>query len=193
MEKSETIKELAIALAKAQSKVKGAIKDSSNPFFKSKYADLQSVWDAIREPFTSNGLSITQLTGEASDGVLIETVLLHASGEWISSRLVMKPVKNDPQGIGSAITYGRRYGLQAIAGVCPEDDDGNRASGQDAIPIKTITEAQAEILRKLITESGADLVKFLAVFGVAAIGELPASRFEEAKKRLEEKKKKEAI
>lgn len=196
MEKSETISKLAMALAKAQAKVKGAIKDSNNPFFKSKYADLQSVWDAIREPFTSNGLSITQLTGEATDGVLIETVLLHESGEYISSRLLMKPVKNDPQGIGSAITYGRRYGLQAIAGVCPEDDDGNKASIQDAIPEATkpfITMAQEKILCKLVEESGADLAKFLAVLGVAAIGDLPSSRFEEAKTRLEEKKNKGAI
>ena len=129
MEMSDTIAKLSAALCKAQKEIKGAVKDSTNPFFKSDYADLSSVWDAIRVPLTSNGLSITQLTDVSPDGVIIETVLLHESGEYISGKLFMKPVKNDPQGIGSAITYGRRYGLQAIAGVCPEDDDGNKASG----------------------------------------------------------------
>ena len=137
MEMSDTIAKLAVALCKAQKEIKGAVKDSKNPFFKSDYADLSSVWDAIRTPLTSNGLSVTQLTDVAPDGVIIETVLLHESGEYISGKLFMKPVKNDPQGIGSAITYGRRYGLQAISGVCPEDDDGNKASdnkGEDSPP-----------------------------------------------------------
>ena len=189
MNKSETISKLAMALAKAQAKIKGAVKDSENPFFKSKYADLESVWGAIREPFTSNGLSVTQLTNsETTDGVVIETVLMHESGEWISSHLLMKPVKNDPQGVGSAITYGRRYGLQAIAGVCPEDDDGNKASGQGTILEATLTEAQAEAIRKLITESGANLEGFLAYVGVKAIGEIPAKKYGQVITQLEAKK-----
>ena len=189
MKKSDTIGKIAVALCLAQKEIKGAIKDSSNPFFKSTYADLASVWEAIRKPLTDHGLSIAQLTDEHPEGVVIETILMHESGEWISGRLYMKPIKNDPQGIGSAITYGRRYGLQAITGVCPEDDDGNKASGRDGVEVKSITEAQAESLRKLITESSADLTRFLAAFGIATIGDLPISRFEEAKKRLEEKKK----
>ena len=153
MEMSDTIAKLAVALCKAQKEIKGAVKDSKNPFFKSDYADLSSVWDAIRVPLTSNGLSVTQLMDIAPDGVIIETVLLHESGEHISGKLFMKPVKNDPQGIGSAITYGRRYGLQAIAGVCPEDDDGNKASGnkgEDYPPLRETPSGEPPPLVKRI-------------------------------------------
>lgn len=135
MNKSESIKELAAALAKAQGAMKGAVKDAANPFFKSKYADLSSVVDAIREPFAKNGLAYIQL-GEATeqDEVRVETVLTHESGEWISSVLTLPVAKNDAQGFGSALTYARRYALSAMAGVAPEDDDGNAATA--AAPTK---------------------------------------------------------
>lgn len=130
MNKSETIGALAGALSKAQAEIRGAVKDTANPFFKSKYADLSSVWEACREPLAKNGLSIVQ-TNRAGDGrVIVETLLMHASGEWISGELDMRPVKDDPQGVGSAITYARRYSLAAMVGVAPEDDDGNAASGK---------------------------------------------------------------
>lgn len=130
MMKSETIGKLAEALAKAQGLMKGAVKDSLNPFFKQKYADLAAVWEACKEPLSANGLAVVQTTDTSPEGagVVIETMLLHASGEWISGRLLLTPVKNDPQGMGSAITYGRRYGLAAIVGVSPEDDDAQSAS-----------------------------------------------------------------
>jgi len=146
MNRSEQINELATALAKAQSVIKGAMKDSDNPFFKSTYADLTSVWEACRKPLTDNGLSVTQLLGESDSGVVIETVLLHSSGQWISSSYSMPVVKQTPQDYGSAITYARRYALAAIVGVAPEDDDGNRASGREiaakqADPAKPKTKA----------------------------------------------------
>ena len=128
MTKSESIKELAAALAKAQGAMKGALKDSANPFFKSKYADLASVVEAIRASFSANGLSYIQ-TVEPSDKdeVRVETTLLHASGEWISCGILSLPVsKIDAQGYGSALTYARRYSLSAAVGVAPED--GNAAS-----------------------------------------------------------------
>lgn len=128
--KSESIKELAAALAKAQGKIKGAVKDSSNPFFKSKYADLASVVEAIRAAFSENGLSYVQ-TVEPSDKeeVRVETVIMHSSGEWICCGVLNVPVsKADAQGFGSALTYARRYGLSAATGVAPEDDDGNAAA-----------------------------------------------------------------
>ena len=135
-EKSETIGKLAEALVKAQSQMKPAIKDSDNPYFKSKYADLASIWDAVRVPLTSNGLCVTQTTDklEGSSAVTIITILIHISGEWISGSLTLTPVKADPQGVGAAITYGRRFGLSAITGICSEDedDDGNAASGHVA-------------------------------------------------------------
>lgn len=130
MRMSENIKELASALAKAQGQIKGALKDSNNPFFKSKYADLSSVVDAIREAWASNGLSYVQCVepSEKSE-VSVETVILHSSGEWMACGVLSLPVsKADAQGFGSAMTYARRYSLSAAAGVAPEDDDGNAAT-----------------------------------------------------------------
>lgn len=130
MTHSESIKEIATALNKAQSQMQNVKKTSANPFFKSKYADLAECWETARKPLADNGLSIIQCPEGTGSDVTIETILLHTSGEWISSKLSMKPVKPDPQGIGSCITYGRRYALCAIVGISPEDDDGNQASGK---------------------------------------------------------------
>lgn len=129
MNKSESINELAAALAKAQGQMEGAKKDSENPYFKSKYADLASVVEAIRGPFAEHGLSYVQLPLPAEgDWVQVETVLMHSSGQWISSIVDVPVAKGDAQGYGSALTYARRYGLSAICGVAPEDDDGNAAA-----------------------------------------------------------------
>ena len=129
---STTIGELAAALSKAQGAMRNAIKDSNNPFFKSKYADLASVTDACRAELSANGLAVVQLPTVRDGKMVLEYILLHASGEFIGSELEMTPVKSDPQGIGSAITYARRYTLAGIAGVATEDDDGNAASQADA-------------------------------------------------------------
>jgi len=130
MQKSESIAALAAALAIAQGEMKGAVKDSANPFFKSKYADLASVVEAIRLAFSDIGLSYIQ-TVEPSDKdeVRVETTILHSSGEWISCGVLALPVsKSDAPGYGSCLTYARRYSLSAAAGVAPEDDDGNAAT-----------------------------------------------------------------
>ncbi len=144
MNQSESIKDLATALAKAQSEILGAVKDSKNGFFQSTYADLASVWDAIREPLTKNGLSVTQTTDfiEAA-GTCIVTTLLHSSGQWIKGTLPIVAVKQDPQAIGSAITYSRRYALAAIVGVAQVDDDTEAAQGRnisESHEIKNVTE-----------------------------------------------------
>jgi hypothetical protein len=132
MNKSETIGKLSESLAKAQGTMKPAVMNKENPFFKSKYADLQSVWDAIRDPFSKNGLSVIQTTEVVDSGTIVNTTILHSSGEWISSALKLNPTQNTPQGVGSALTYARRYALSAIAGVCAdEDDDANAAEGKD--------------------------------------------------------------
>jgi len=129
MEKSETIGKLAEALAKAQGEIQGAAKDQVNPHFRSKYADLASVWEACRKALSNNGLAVVQtMHGDDPDKVVVETLLTHSSGEWIKGTLTMRPAKSDPQGIGSCITYARRYSLAAMVGVAPEDDDGNAAS-----------------------------------------------------------------
>jgi len=128
MDKSDSIKNIAIAMCKAQAEMGGAVKGKSNPFFKSKYADLGAVIQAIKEPFANNGLSYIQFPIEDGGRVGIETILMHASGEFISNSFTVNLTKQDAQGAGSAITYCRRYGLQSIAGIPSEDDDGNNAS-----------------------------------------------------------------
>jgi len=131
MNQSENINELAAALSKAQGEMQAAIKDSVNPFFKSKYADLGSVWDAARPVLSKNGLCIMQTTEMAGDKIVMVTTLAHTSGQWMKSYLPLNPAKNDSQGIGAAITYLRRYSLSALVGVvCDEDDDGETAVGR---------------------------------------------------------------
>src|ERR1700690_3199314 len=113
MQTREPINELATALAKAQGEITGALKDSANPFFKSKYSDLASCWDACRAPLSKNGLAITQPAEVDETAVAITTTLWHASGQWIRSVLRLQPKDWSPQAVGSVITYGRRYGLTA--------------------------------------------------------------------------------
>ncbi len=106
----------------------GAVKDNANPFFKSKYADLSSVWEACREALVDHGLAVIQTASTNEHGASVETMLCHSSGEWVSETLTLPLAKHDAQGIGSALTYARRYGLSAIVGVAPEDDDGEGAA-----------------------------------------------------------------
>jgi hypothetical protein len=129
---SENIGDLAAALAKAQSEVGTVHKDSANPFFKSNYASLAAVWEATRPILSKHGLSVVQLPSHDEAGYYVETMLMHGSGQWIKSRTYMKPAKDDPQGIGSLISYARRYALQAVTMVCPDDDDGEAAMGRNA-------------------------------------------------------------
>lgn len=141
MNKSDSIKEIAPALIKAQKAIKAALKDSTNPHFRSKYADLSSVVDAVKQPLLDNGIAFMQGVHDAVDGVAVETFLLHTSGEWLSSTMRIPAVKQDAQGYGSAITYGRRYGLQSMCGVPAEDDDGNAATASASRPITALAAA----------------------------------------------------
>jgi len=128
---SEDIKELAIALCKAQSQISFASRDSENGYYKSKYADLYSVWEACREPLNKNGLCVVQQVDGLSEcgGIVLNTVLIHTSGQWIKSVVVMTPSDNKPQTYGLCLSYARRYGLSSLVGVVQDDDDGNCASG----------------------------------------------------------------
>lgn len=126
---SEQLDQLGTALAKAQAEIVGAKKDSANPFFKSDYADLASVWTACRKPLTANGLSVVQMPIMEAGAVGVSTLLLHASGQWIASTLHANPKDLGPQAVGSVITYLRRYALAAMAGVSQIDDDANAAEG----------------------------------------------------------------
>lgn len=126
--RSESIKEIAAALAKAQGQFDHAKKDVKNEFFKSKYADLASVIDAAKKPLSDNGLAVVQIVDTDHDGlVILETTLMHTSGEWISGKYPIRPTKQDPQAVGSAITYARRYAFSAMTGIAADDDDGNAA------------------------------------------------------------------
>ena len=142
MQKSESIKELANALNKAQAEMSGAKKKATNPFFKSKYSDMNAVVDAIRIPFCDNGLSYSQFPLFESGCVGVETILMHTSGEWISSILMLPMTKQDPQAAGSAITYARRYSLQSIAGIPSEDDDGNSTVGSNKPTVDIVAVAK---------------------------------------------------
>lgn len=129
MQKSEAINELATALAKAQGAIDDAKKTNINPHFKNRYADLASVRAAIREPLAANGLSISQIASSNEQAAIVETVLMHTSGQWIAGVLALPVTKKDAQGYGSAISYARRYGLMAMLGMASdEDDDGNAAT-----------------------------------------------------------------
>lgn len=130
MQKSDEIKNLAASLAKFQSKVANPKNTADNPFFKSKYAPLNEILSDVRPLLSQEGLSIMQYPSGDGEHIIIHTVLMHESGEWIEmDPLTLKAVKVDPQGAGSAITYGRRYSLSAVLGISSEDDDdGNGAS-----------------------------------------------------------------
>ena len=142
---SENIAELAVALAKAQTEIGSVHKDAANPFFKSSYATLANVWEAVRPVLSKNGLSVVQMPGSDERGYYVQTQLMHGSGQWIRSTTYMKPAKEDPQGIGSLISYARRYALQAMVMACPDDDDGEAAMGRSGKPVespKPVTKAK---------------------------------------------------
>jgi hypothetical protein len=135
LEFSPEIGELAAALAIAQGVMKSAKKESTNPYFKSNYADLSNVWDSCREALSRQKLAVLQPTSGTNENVTVNTMIVHASGQWVRGSLTLRPVKSDPQGVGSAITYARRYALAAMVGVvADDDDDGNAASGKVDMP-----------------------------------------------------------
>ena len=129
MKQSESITDLATALCLAQAEMGGAIKDSTNPFFNSSYADLSSVIKVIKEPFAKWGLSFVQLpvTSAGGNGVGVSTMLMHKSGQWLQGEYLLPMDKLTPQGAGSAITYARRYALQSLVGIPSVDDDSELA------------------------------------------------------------------
>jgi hypothetical protein len=126
---SESLNELAPALAKAQAAMKAADMDGENPHFRSRYATLASITAAVKKPLAEHGLAVVQGVGAGEGTAKVTTMVVHASGQWIASELAL-PVgeRATPQAIGSAISYGRRYGLAGLLGVVSDtDDDGNAA------------------------------------------------------------------
>jgi len=164
MKMSETIAELATALSKAQGQIEDATKDGLNPAFRSKYADLAAVRAVIREPLAVNDLAIMQFPRTRQGFVEVETMLIHKTGEFVSETLELPVSKFDAHGIGSGITYGRRYGLMSVLCLAAVDDDGNAATEKaPAAPAKKAEPDAKELaaLSKAMVEASA--------FGVEAL------------------------
>ena len=174
MNKSEAINELAKALATAQGQLENATKNKENAHFKQKYADLAEILNVVRPVLSEHGLSVVQLPSYDAGIVSVETVLMHASGQWISTQLSAPVGKMDAQGVGSATTYLRRFSLAAIVGVAQEDDDGQAAI---APPPKMITKVQQDALIKIL-EGGSEGQRtwFADQFGAA--DKVPAAAYD---------------
>jgi hypothetical protein len=136
MRSSEQLNELYTALALAQGEIEAAAKDGKNPHFKSTYATLESVIEAVRGPLSKNGLSLMQMPDVTEHGVVLVNRLGHKSGQWLESSYPVNPVQNTPQAMGSALTYARRYCIQSFVLVPSSDDDGNEASKPAQKPIQ---------------------------------------------------------
>lgn len=149
MTQSDNLDKIAPALVAAQGEMGNAAKNAKNPHFKSQYADLAEIVNTVRPVLTRHGLSVVQSPSFADGVVTLRTMILHSSGQWIATTCAAVPVKTDPQGVGSAITYLRRYSLAAACGIAQEDDDGEAASGRtrsgpkpEPSPEPAATEAQ---------------------------------------------------
>ena len=155
MTKETTIYQAFIA---AQKQFGPALKTSTNPHFRSRYADLSACVEAVIDALNDNGLGLIQTTHPCDDGVTVDTIFVHESGATMSSGLLHLPAsKQDCQGYGSALSYGRRYSLMAICGIAPEDDDGNRASKQPEIKPKSEPVATKETKKSRIERTIYDI------------------------------------
>jgi hypothetical protein len=185
------MKNIATALAAAQINMGKALKQASNPHFRSKYADLGSVMDACLPALNAHGIAVIQPTGEDEIGRFVETRLIHGeSGEQLSCRVPLIVGKNDMQGYGSAVTYARRYGLMAMAGIAPEDDDGNaaaKAAPKQEAP-KKISAEQFQVINDLIFDTETDEAKFCAYYKVEELHDMDAKQATEATAMLTKKK-----
>ncbi len=147
MRMSENIAELATALSKAQGMIDDATKTGLNPVFKSKYADLAAVRAVVREPLAVNDLVVMQFPRTSDNHVEVETMIMHKSGEYMAETLRLPVAKWDAHGIGSAITYGRRYGLMAMLSIASDDDDGVAATAKQQAPKTTMTQSEMDEIR----------------------------------------------
>lgn len=185
------MKSIATALASAQINMGKALKQANNPHFRSKYADLGSVMDACLPALNDHGIAVIQPTGEDETGRYVETILIHGeSGELLSCRVPLIVSKNDMQGYGSAVTYARRYGLMAMAGIAPEDDDGNAAAkaAPKQEPPKPISADQFQEMNDLIFDTATDETKFCAYWKVEELEQMNAKQAADAIAMLKKKK-----
>lgn len=191
MMQSENTADLSAALAKAQANMKAAAFNRVNPHFKNKYADLASVLDAIRKPLADHGLSVTQTTEVRGESFVLVSTLRHSTGQWIAGEYPL-PIGATPQQLGSALTYARRYSLSSLACIAADEDDDAEGARKDnqvsSVPDRKITPAQLDQLIATADEVSADKVKLCKYLKVAALAELPSSRFSEAIAALESKR-----
>jgi len=188
MNTSESIKNLAYALYKAQAEMGGAVKDSKNPFFKSDYADLASVIKAIKEPFATYGLSYTQFPTNDEGRIGVVTMLMHESGEYLEHSYTLPTTKADPQSAGSAITYARRYALQSIAGIPTADDDAESAMiRNNQSKTAVVSEDMSAEIKALLAEYGVDVKVFLKHFKASSVDEMLAIHYSKAVSALKAK------
>lgn len=182
---------LFAAMAAAFPEIEGALKDRNNPAFKSKYADLSSVVDAVKPALAKHKLFFVQLTHEQAGGVCIETVVGHADGDKFSfGKLFVPAAKQDAQGYGSALTYARRYSLMTAFGVCPEDDDGNAAVKTAPRQNETgevISKDQLAQLQAEVNRTGTDAAVMCKHYKIECLPDMRASQFEGAIKVLKAK------
>lgn len=179
---------LASAMAAAFSEIEGATKSANNPHFKTKYADLTSVIEAIKPALSQHGLFFTQCPEPSDKGVTIKTVLHHASGEHLDLGTLFVPAnKQDAQGFGSALTYARRYALVTAFGVPVEDDDGNAASRSAQARPNVVDDNQWAIIVQLMEATKTDTRKFCEAYRVDSVKALPADAFPKAEAQLKRK------
>jgi hypothetical protein len=178
MRQSDDLNELFAALALAQGEIEDALKDATNPHFKSRYADLASVRAAYRAPFSKHGLALVQLPTANGAKVSVQTILTHKSGQFIAETLDSVAANATPQAIGSTITYLRRYSAMGFAGIAPDDDDGNAGTGRksngNGHDEETIEPEQVAELQSLIASYGVDKVAFAKYCGVESLAAIPA-------------------
>lgn len=180
---------LASAMAAAFGEISAATKAANNPHFKTKYADLTSVIEAIKPALSAHGLFFVQCPEPSEKGVTIKTVLHHSSGESLELGTLFVPAnKQDAQGYGSALTYARRYALVTAFGVPVEDDDGNAAvKAQATAALQTVNDNQWAILTQLLETTGSDVRKFCEAYSVESVKALPAAAFPKAEAQLKRK------
>ena len=177
--KHDNLNEIAPALVAAQAAITYAAKDSTNPHFKNRYADLQSVIEAIKGPLNANGIAFIQTPSEAQAGFLnLTTTLIHKSGQFISDTATIPLPKNDPQGYGSALTYGRRYGLAAICGLFQADDDGEASALHSQPVVALANKADIETINTFATgaDTGPVVAKAFTHYKVKTAKELTAEQ-----------------
>ena len=183
-------KTLASALVKALAEIEGVTKDKVNPAFKSKYADLASALETVRPVFARYDLAVTQETEPSEDGVIVATVVLHASGEERRfGRLYLPANKRDAQGFGSALTYAKRYSLLTALGIPTEDDDGNAAvkSAPRADPLPNgISDEQRDIIQTLAQAAGVEVKAICDGYKVPSLKALTEAQGRAAIKRLQD-------